>query len=71
MQAGLTGIGSWDVVNGGTRELADAGLVEFDFDHARGLKREIIAHLGTLDFVTAKDNVVFRGPVSGWSSGIR
>ena len=37
-------------------------LEEFDFDHARGLKRENIAHLGTLDFVTAKDNVVFLGP---------
>jgi DNA replication protein DnaC len=38
-------------------------LEEFDFDHARGLKRDSIAHLGTLDFVTAKDNVVFLGPV--------
>src|SRR5881227_1285359 len=37
-------------------------LEEFDFDHARGLKRETIAHLGTLDFVTGKDNVVFLGP---------
>src|SRR6201988_2503674 len=37
-------------------------LEEFAFDHARGLKRDIIAHLGTLDFVTAKDNVVFLGP---------
>ncbi len=37
-------------------------LEEFDFDHARGLKRDAIAHLGTLDFVTAKDNVVFLGP---------
>ncbi|MGH3523899.1 MAG: IS21-like element helper ATPase IstB [Mycobacterium sp.] len=37
-------------------------LEEFDFDHARGLKRDTIAHLGTLDFVTAKDNVVFLGP---------
>jgi DNA replication protein DnaC len=36
-------------------------LEEFDFDHARGLKRDTIAHLGT-DFVTAKDNVVFLGP---------
>jgi DNA replication protein DnaC len=27
-----------------------------------GLKREVIAHLGTLDFVTARDNVVFLGP---------
>jgi len=37
-------------------------LEEFDFDNARGLKREQIAHLGTLDFVVAKDNVVFLGP---------
>ena len=37
-------------------------LEEFDFDHARGLKRDLIAHLGTLDFVIAKDNVVFLGP---------
>src|SRR5881398_3603960 len=37
-------------------------LEEFDFEHARGLKRDVIAHLGTLDFVTAKENVVFLGP---------
>jgi len=37
-------------------------LEEFDFDPARGLKRDSIAHLGTLDFVVAKDNVVFLGP---------
>jgi hypothetical protein len=37
-------------------------LEDFDFDHARGLKRETIAHLGTLDFVAAKDNVIFLGP---------
>jgi DNA replication protein DnaC len=41
---------------------ARKSLEEFDFDHARGLKRELIAHLGTLDFVTAKENVVFLGP---------
>jgi DNA replication protein DnaC len=41
---------------------ARKSLEEFDFDHARGLKREVIAHLGTLDFVTARDNVVFLGP---------
>jgi DNA replication protein DnaC len=41
---------------------ARKSLEEFDYDHARGLKRETIAHLGTLDFVTAKDNVVFLGP---------
>jgi DNA replication protein DnaC len=37
-------------------------LEDFDFDHARGLKRELIAHLGTLDFVVAKDNVLLLGP---------
>jgi DNA replication protein DnaC len=37
-------------------------IEEFDFEHARALKRDTIAHLGTLDFVTAKDNVVFLGP---------
>jgi len=41
---------------------ARKSLEEFDFDHARGLKREVIAHLGTLDFVAARDNVVFLGP---------
>jgi DNA replication protein DnaC len=41
---------------------ARKSVEEFDFDHARGLKRDVIAHLGTLDFVTAKDNVVFLGP---------
>jgi DNA replication protein DnaC len=41
---------------------ARKSLEEFDFDHARGLKRELIAHLGTLDFVTGKENVVFLGP---------
>ena len=37
-------------------------IEEFDFDHSRGLKRDVIAHLGTLDFVTGKENVVFLGP---------
>jgi DNA replication protein DnaC len=41
---------------------ARKSLEEFDFDHARGLRRETIAHLGTLDFVTARENVVFLGP---------
>ena len=41
---------------------ARKSLEEFDFDHARGLKRDVIAHLGTLDFVTARQNVVFLGP---------
>ena len=37
-------------------------LKEFDFDHARGLKRDTVMHLGTLDFVASKENVVFLGP---------
>src|SRR6187397_2295669 len=41
---------------------ARKSLEEFDFDHTRTLKRDTITHLGTLDFVTAKDNVVFLGP---------
>jgi DNA replication protein DnaC len=41
---------------------ARKSLEEFDFDHARGLKRDTVAHLGTLDFVAAKENVVFLGP---------
>jgi DNA replication protein DnaC len=41
---------------------ARKSLEEFDFDHARGLKRDVIAHLGTLDFTAARDNVIFLGP---------
>src|SRR6202163_2792977 len=41
---------------------ARKSLEEFDYDHARGLKREVIAHLGTLDFVAGRENVVFLGP---------
>jgi DNA replication protein DnaC len=41
---------------------ARKSLEDFDYGHARGLKREVIAHLGTLDFVAAKDNVIFLGP---------
>jgi DNA replication protein DnaC len=37
-------------------------LEDFDFEHQRSLKRETMAHLGTLDFVDAKENVVFLGP---------
>ena len=37
-------------------------LEDFDYDHQRSLKRETISHLGTLDFITARDNVVFLGP---------
>ena len=41
---------------------ARKSLEEFDFDHARGLRRDVIAHLGTLDFIVGKENVVFLGP---------
>jgi len=41
---------------------ARKSLEEFDFDHARGLRRDLVAHLGTLDFVTGKENIVFLGP---------
>jgi DNA replication protein DnaC len=41
---------------------ARKGLDDFDFDHQRSLRRDVIAHLGTLDFVEARDNVVFLGP---------
>jgi DNA replication protein DnaC len=41
---------------------ARKSLEEFDFDHARGLRRDVIAHLGTLDFITGRENVIFLGP---------
>jgi DNA replication protein DnaC len=37
-------------------------LEDFDFEHQRSIRREVIAHLGALDFVAAKENVVFLGP---------
>ncbi|MEV5944557.1 ATP-binding protein [Streptomyces sp. NPDC051994] len=37
-------------------------MEDFDFDHQRSVKREVIAHLGTLDFVVGKENVIFLGP---------
>ena len=41
---------------------ARKSLEEFDFDHQRSLRRDTIAHLGTLDFITGKENVIFLGP---------
>jgi DNA replication protein DnaC len=41
---------------------ARKSLEEFDFDHQRSADRKTIAHLGTLDFVVAKENVIFLGP---------
>lgn len=34
----------------------------FDFDHQRSLKRDTLLHLGALDFILARENVVFLGP---------
>ena len=41
---------------------ARKSIEEFDFDHARGLKRDQVMHLGTLDFIAGKENVIFLGP---------
>ena len=41
---------------------ARKSLEEFDFDHARGLKRDTVAHLGTLDFIAERGNVGFPRP---------
>jgi DNA replication protein DnaC len=35
---------------------------DFDFDHQRSVKREIVTHLAALDFIVAKDNAVLLGP---------
>jgi DNA replication protein DnaC len=41
---------------------ARKSLEEFDYDHARSLHRDVIAHLGTLGFIVARESVVFLGP---------
>src|SRR5438552_13661245 len=37
-------------------------LEEFDFSFQRSVKKQVIEHLGQLDFLHAKDNVVLLGP---------
>ncbi|MGQ0617155.1 MAG: IS21-like element helper ATPase IstB [Acidimicrobiia bacterium] len=37
-------------------------LEDFDYDHQRSLKRDTVLHLGTLDFIAERANVVFLGP---------
>ncbi len=37
-------------------------LEDFDYTFQRSLKRDVIAHLGTLDFIAERSNVVFLGP---------
>jgi DNA replication protein DnaC len=38
------------------RFAARKALEDFDYDHQRSLRREVLAHLGTLDFVSAIGN---------------
>jgi DNA replication protein DnaC len=38
---------------------AQKTLEDFDFSYQRSIRKEIVAHLGALDFVEAKDNVIF------------
>lgn len=44
---------------------ARKSLEEFDFEHARGLKRDTIAHLGTLDFIAAITSCFWAPPGTG------
>jgi len=37
-------------------------IEDFDFDHQRSVKRDQILHLATLDFITARTNIVLLGP---------
>src|SRR2546421_2719529 len=37
-------------------------LEEFDFTFQRSVKRQVVEHLGQLDFLHAKENVVLLGP---------
>src|SRR3954452_11548891 len=37
-------------------------LEDFDFEHQRSVRKEVVAHLGALDFIEAKSNAVFLGP---------
>jgi len=41
---------------------ARKSLEDFDYAHATSIKRDQIAHLGTLDFIAAKENVILLGP---------
>jgi DNA replication protein DnaC len=37
-------------------------LEDFDFEHQRSVRKEVVAHLGALDFIEARSNAVFLGP---------
>ncbi|MDQ0765427.1 ATP-binding protein [Streptomyces canus] len=44
-------------------------IEELDVTHLCGITRQQLAHLGTLDFIAAKENAVFLGPavINGFS----
>ena len=44
-------------------------LEEFDFSFQRSVKRTLIQHLGQLDFLAGKENVVLLGPPGRGSQG--
>jgi DNA replication protein DnaC len=37
-------------------------LEDFDFSYQRSVRQEVVSHLGALDFVEGRDNVIFLGP---------
>jgi DNA replication protein DnaC len=39
-------------------------IEDFDFDHQWSVKRDHVLHLATLDFITARTNIVLLGPPS-------
>src|SRR5438046_2023838 len=46
----------------GARFPARKTIEDFDFSFQRSIKRDVIAHLATLDFTAEANNVVFLGP---------
>ena len=46
----------------GARFPARKTLEDFDYSFQRSLKRDQVAHLGTLDFIAERSNIVFLGP---------
>jgi DNA replication protein DnaC len=46
-------------------------LEEFNFTFQRSVKRQVIEHLGQLDFLHARENVIFSGPRSGFTRHLR
>ncbi len=54
--------------HGGENRVASArfpaykSIEDFDFEHQRSVRKDVVAHLGALDFIEAKSNAVFLGP---------